>query len=61
MIKYLTVEFSPQSRLELVMGVDTFMFLRIVASPETLDGQNKSDESWTWVLIMCLEGSNLAG
>jgi hypothetical protein len=47
MIKYLTVKFSLDSRLELVMGVDTFMFLRTVTSPETLDGQNQSDESWT--------------
>ena len=45
MIKYLIVEFSPESRVELVMGVDTFMLLRTVASPETLDGQNQSDES----------------
>jgi hypothetical protein len=29
------------------MGVDTFMFLRIAASHETLNGQNQLDESWT--------------
>jgi hypothetical protein len=33
--------------LELVMGVDTFMLLRTVTSPETLNGQDQSDESWT--------------
>ena len=47
MIKYLTVEFSLESRLELVMGVDTFMFLITIASHETLDGQNQLDDSWT--------------
>jgi hypothetical protein len=43
------------------MGLDISLFLRTVASPETFNGKNQLDESWTLVLIMCLGGPNLAG
>jgi len=39
--------------------LDNSVFFRKVASIETLNGQNKSDESWTSALIMCLGGPNL--
>jgi hypothetical protein len=39
--------FSLESRFDLVMGIDISMFFRTVTSPETLNGQDQSDESWT--------------
>ena len=53
--------FTLESRFDLVMGIYISMFFRTVSSLETLNGKNQSDESWTWVLIMCLGGPNLAG
>jgi len=41
--------------------LDISLLLRIVSIPKTLNGQNQSDESWTWGLIMCLGGPNLEG
>jgi hypothetical protein len=52
---------SPDYRFELVMGINISMFFRIITSNEPLNGQNQSDESWTWALIMCLGGINLVG
>ena len=37
--------FSPDSRFDLVMGIYISMFFRTITSPETLNGQNQSDES----------------
>jgi hypothetical protein len=39
--------FSHDSRIDLVMGIDISMFFRIVASLETLNGQDQLDECWT--------------